>query len=145
MNVSFPIRGAAILAILAGVAAAAPWAQEPASISVRDGVFTAEQADRGEVLYEDQCAVCHGAIRQFVPEMAALLGDHNFRNAWRGRTLGEMFGYIRETMPQDAPGTLTAAETAEIVAHILRGNRLPAGEMSLPEDEEALNAIPFEP
>ena len=144
MNVSIPVRGAAILAILAGVAAA-PWAQEPASISVRDGVFTAEQADRGEVLYEDQCAVCHGAIRQFVPEMAALLGDHNFRNAWRGRSLGEMFGYIRETMPQDAPGTLTAAQTAEIVAHILRGNRLPAGEAALPGDEEALNAIPFDP
>ena len=144
MNVSIPVHGAAILAILAGVASA-PWAQEPASISVRDGVFTAEQADRGEVLYEDQCAVCHGAIRQFVPEMAALLGDHNFRNAWRGRSLGEMFGYIRETMPQDAPGTLTAAQTAEIVAHILRGNRLPAGEAALPGDEEALNAIPFDP
>ena len=56
-----------------------------------------------------------------------------------------MFGYIRETMPQDAPGTLTAAQTAEIVAHILRGNRLPAGEAPLPEDEEVLDAIPFDP
>ena len=144
MHDSFAIRGAAILAILAGVAAV-PWAQEPASIAVRDGVFTAEQADRGEVLYDEQCAVCHGAIRQFVPEMAALLGDHTFRNAWRGRTLGELFGYILETMPQDAPGTLTPAETAEIVAHILRGNRLPAGEMALPDDEETLSRIPFDP
>jgi mono/diheme cytochrome c family protein len=144
MHGSFAIRGAAILAILAGVAAV-PWAQEPASISVRDGVFTAEQADRGEVLYDDRCAVCHGAIRQFVPEMAALLGDHNFRNAWRGRTLGELFGYILETMPQDAPGTLTPGQTAEIVAHILRGNRLPAGETALPGDEETLNRIPFDP
>lgn len=144
MHVSFAIRGAAILAILAGVAAVS-WAQEPASISVRDGVFTSEQADRGEVLYDDQCAVCHGAIRQFVPEMAALLGDHTFRNAWRGRSLGELFGYILETMPQDAPGTLTPAETAEIVAHILRGNRLPAGEMALPDDEETLSRIPFDP
>ena len=92
-----------------------------ATASTRPG-----KADRGEALYDDQCAVCHGTIRQFVPEMAALLGDHNFRNAWRGRTLGELFGYILETMPQDAPGTLTAAQTAEIVAHILRGNP-PAG------------------
>ena len=144
MHVSFAIRGAAILAILAGVAAV-PWAQEPASISGRDGVFTAEQADRGEVHYDDQCAVCHGAIRQFVPEMAALLGDHTFRNAWRGRSLGELFGYILETMPQDAPGTLTPAETAEIVAHILRGNRLPVGETALPDDEETLSRIPFDP
>lgn len=144
MRVSFVVCGAAALTLAVG-AVALPAAQEPSAPSVRDGVYTDEQADRGEVLYDDQCAVCHGAIRQFVPEMAALLGDHNFRNAWRGRSLGEMFGYIRETMPQDAPGTLTAAETAGIVAHILRGNRLPAGEAALPEDEETLNAIPFDP
>ena len=144
MRVSFPIRGAATLALVAGVAAV-PAAQEPASRSARDGVYTPGQADRGEALYDDQCAVCHGTLRQFVPEMAALLGDHNFRNAWRGRTLGELFGYILETMPQDAPGTLTAAQTAEIVAHILRGNRLPTGETALPEDEETLTRIPFDP
>ena len=144
MRVSFVACGAAAFTLAVG-AVALPAAQEPSPASVRDGVYTDEQADRGEVLYDEQCAVCHGTIRQFVPEMAALLGDHNFRNAWRGRSLGEMFGYIQETMPQDAPGTLTPAQTAEIVAHILRGNRLPAGETALPEDEEALNAIPFDP
>ena len=144
MRFFFGVCGAAALT-LAVEAVALPAAQEPSAPSVRDGVYTNEQAGRGEILYDDQCAVCHGAIRQFVPEMAALLGDHTFRNAWRGRSLGEMFGYIRETMPQDEPGTLTAAETAEIVAHILRGNRLPAGETALAEDEEALNAIPFDP
>ena len=144
MRVFFRVCGAAALTLAVG-AVALPVAQEASPPSVRDGVYTAEQADRGEVLYDDQCAVCHGAIRQFVPEMAALLGDHNFRNAWRGRSLGEMFGYIRETMPQDNPSTLTPAQTAEIVAHILRGNRLPAGETALPDDEEALNAIPFDP
>ena len=144
MRVFLGVCGAAALTLAVG-AVGLPAAQETSPPSVQDGVYTAEQADRGEVLYDDQCAVCHGAIRQFVPEMAALLGDHNFRNAWRGRSLGEMFGYIRETMPQDAPGTLTAAQTAEIVAHILRGNRLPAGEMPLPENEETLNGIPFDP
>ena len=144
MRAAFRIRGAATLAFAAGVAAV-PLAQEPASVSARDGVYTAEQADRGEALYDERCAVCHGAIRAIIPEMAALLGDHIFRNAWRGRSLGELFGYVRETMPQDAPGTLTAAQTAEIVAHVLRGNRLPAGETPLPEDEEMLNGIPFDP
>ncbi len=144
MRAALRLAGAAALVLVTGVVAAAS-AQDAAAPSVRDGVYTAEQADRGEVLYDDQCAVCHGAIRQFVPEMAALLGDHNFRNYWRGRSLGEMFGYIRETMPQDGPGTLTAAQTAEIMAHILRGNRLPAGVTALPDDEETLNAIPFDP
>lgn len=144
MRAALRLAGAAAPVLAAGVVVAAP-AQEAVAPSVRDGVYKVEQADRGEALYDDQCAVCHGAIRQFVPEMAALLGDHNFRNAWRGRSLGEMFGYIRETMPQDAPGTLTAAQTAEIVAHILRGNRLPAGEAALPEDEKTLTGIPFDP
>lgn len=134
--------GAAALALAAGAAALT---QAPAAAGGQEGVYTAAQADRGAALYDEQCAVCHGAIRAIIPEMAALLGDHTFRNTWRGRSLGELFGYIRETMPQDAPGTLTAAQTAEIVAHILRGNRLPAGETPLPEDEAALDAVPFDP
>jgi mono/diheme cytochrome c family protein len=137
------LAGAAAPVLLAGVVVAP--AQETAAPSVRDGVYTVEQADRGEALYDDRCTVCHGEMRAIVPEMAALLGDHTFRNFWRGRSLGEMFGYIRETMPQDAPGTLTAAQAAEIVAHILRGNRLPAGDAALPDDEETLNGILFDP
>lgn len=143
MRAALRLAGAAAPVLLAGVVVAP--AQETAAPSVRDGVYTVEQADRGEALYDDRCTVCHGEMRAIVPGMAALLGDHTFRNFWRGRSLGEMFGYIRETMPQDAPGTLTAAQTAEIVAHILRGNRLPAGDAALPDDEDTLNGIPFDP
>jgi mono/diheme cytochrome c family protein len=144
MRAALRLAGAAAPVLVTGVVAAAS-AQDPVAPSVRDGVYTVEQADRGEAIYDERCTVCHGDIRAIIPEMAALLGDHTFRNFWRGRSLGEMFGYIRETMPQDGPGTLTAAQTAEIMAHILRGNRLPAGETALPEDEETLNAIPFDP
>ena len=31
-----------------------------ATKSVNDGVYTAEQAKRGDVLYKEQCATCHG-------------------------------------------------------------------------------------
>ena len=144
MRAALRFAGAAAPVLVTGVVAAAS-AQDPVAPSVRDGVYTVEQADRGEAIYDERCTVCHGDIRAIIPDMAALLGDHTFRNFWRGRSLGEMFGYIRETMPQDEPGTLTAAQTAAIMAHILRGNRLPAGETALPEDEETLNAIPFDP
>ena len=77
--------------------------------------------------------------------MAALLGDHTFRSNWRGRPLGDLFGMIIETMPQDAPGTLTPEETASLVAFILQGNRMPAGETELPHDSAALADIPFDP
>lgn len=109
------------------------------------GLYTPVQADRGEALYADQCASCHGALRAFVPEMAALLGDHTFRNRWTGRSLGELFGVIRDEMPQDAPGTLSPEETASLVAYILAGNRFPAGDAALSSDVEALYAVPFAP
>lgn len=114
-------------------------------VTAQDGVYTAAQADEGDALYEDRCAVCHGELDAIVPEMAVLLGDHTFRNTWRGRSLGELFEYVQETMPQDAPGTLTGEESAAIVAAILRGNRLAAGEMPLPDDPGTLHETPFDP
>ena len=110
-----------------------------------DGLYTSAQADQGEALYDDQCVSCHGTLRAFFPEMAALLGDHTFRNRWEGRTLGELFGLIQEEMPQDAPGTLSNDETASLVAHILAGNRFPAGDTALSSDIDALLEIPFAP
>ena len=134
--------GAAALVLL-GTGAAAP-AQEAAAPGTT-AAYTVEQAARGDGLYAEQCVSCHGPIRAFVPEMAALLGDHTFRSNWRGRPLSELFGMIIETMPQDAPGTLTPEETAGIVAYILQGNRVPAGETELPHDPAVLAGIPFDP
>ena len=108
-------------------------------------LYTSAQADAGEVLYDEQCVSCHGPLSAFVPEMAALLGDHTFRNRWEGRSLGELFQLIQEEMPQDAPGSLSNDETASLVAFILAGNRFPAGDTALSNDLEALNDIPFSP
>ena len=138
-----PLAAGALAAALTVAAVAAPAAQDQPR-SVNDGVYTAAQAARGQVLYDDQCASCHGPIRAFVPEMAALLGDHTFRANWRGRPLGELFGLILETMPQDAPGTLSPRQSAEIVAYILSGNRKPAGETPLADDPDQLDGIFFE-
>ena len=136
-------RGGAAVALALAAAAAAPAAQS-APRSVSNGVYTAEQAARGKALYDEQCAWCHGPLRAFVPEMAALLGDHTFRARWRGRPLGELFDLIRRTMPQDAPGSLSPAQSAELVAYILSGNRKPAGPTPLADDAERLGRIRFE-
>ena len=108
-------------------------------------LYTSAQADAGEALYDEQCVSCHGPLSAFVPEMAALLGDHTFRNRWEGRPIGELFQLIQEEMPQDAPGSLSNDETASLVAFILAGNRFPAGDTALSNDLEALNDIPFSP
>ena len=109
------------------------------------GLYATEQAERGEVVYEEKCSSCHGGLRDIAPSMAALLADRAFRSYWTGRPLGELFGMIRETMPQDDPGTLSPDETADLVAYILSGNRFSAGETALTNDIDALMEISFEP
>ncbi len=133
-----------ILAAGAALAASVVLAANGQSATA-DGLYTPAQADAGEALYDDQCLACHGSLQAFVPEMAALLGDHTFRNRWEGRSVGELFQLIQEEMPQDAPGTLSNDETASLVAYILAGNRFPAGDRALSSDLEALNEIPFAP
>ena len=135
-----PLAGAMAVLLSMGTVIAA---QAPRSLA--EGVYTADQAGRGADLYEEQCLSCHGELSAFVPELAALLADHTFRNRWRGRSLGELFELIQVEMPQDAPGTLSFTETAELVAYILQGNRIPTGETPLTKDLEQLSQIPFEP
>ena len=140
------LRGAVALSmtLVVGVGATVP-ARQPASPSVADGIYTTAQADRGQVLYEEQCVRCHGAVTQVTPEMAALLADHTFRARWRGRSLGELFEVIQVTMPQDDLGSLSSSQTTDLVAYILSGNRRPPGDVALTDDVEALTEIPFDP
>ena len=110
------LRGVAVLTLVSvsvvGTVAQAPW-------SVRTGVYTTAQAEQGRAVYDDQCVSCHGQLTAFVPEMAALLADHTFRSRWEGRSLGELFSLILEEMPQDAPGSLSAEQTADLIAYLL--------------------------
>ena len=130
---------ASVLTLVAvgGMAARAP-------SSRRDGIYTDTQAEQGRAVYDDLCVLCHGPMRAIVPEVAALLADHTFRNRWQGRSLGELFELIRDTMPQDDPGTLSPEQTADLVAYILNGNRQPAGDVTLTADVAQLSLIPFE-
>ena len=108
--------------------------------SVWDGVYTDEQATRGETAYEQECATCH---------LADLLGDgiapaltgaaFDFR--WSDLSVGDMFVALRATMPQGAPASLSPQGYADIVSYMLMRNDFPAGETELPTDEEALNQI----
>ncbi len=127
---------------LVSVSVVGTLAQAPSS--VRDGIYTTKQAERGQAVYDDQCVSCHGQLTAFVPEMAALLADHTFKSRWQDRTLGDLFEVIQVEMPQDAPGTLSPQQTANLVAYILSGNRLPAGEVPLPVTVEQLRQIPFD-
>jgi S-disulfanyl-L-cysteine oxidoreductase SoxD len=120
---------------------AASVALQAAPRSVKDGVYTTAQASAGKTAYADLCASCHGTMASATPDMAPLLNDYVFQDTWKNRSVGDLFERIRNTMPQNAPSTLSPQRTAEIVAYILSANQLPAGNEALAEDLGVLKQI----
>ena len=107
--------------------------------TVGQGVYTAAQANRGEAIYRKECAACHGD--SLAGQVGPPLSGDGFLAVWNTEPLSELAGKIRNTMPQGAPGSLTAQETADILAHILRVAGFPAGSTDLHADEAALKQI----
>jgi S-disulfanyl-L-cysteine oxidoreductase SoxD len=108
-------------------------AASPSSRTVWDGVYTADQAARGNNLFLANCAECHGANLQGASSKA-LVGDV-FWTDWREQTVDALLTYISKNMPfsEDGSlaGTLSASTYVDIVAHILSANELPAGTQEL--------------
>lgn len=121
------------LLALAAMFPASVMAQEKTSTS--DGVYSREQAARGDEIYQMLCRSCHS------PE------SHNggtFGATWSGKPLAGLFDYIRERMPKNEPGTLSPQEVADVLAYLLKLNRMPQGFEDLPADSATLKKIRFE-
>ena len=111
-----------------------------ASRTSNDGVFTADQAKRGDVIYKEACATCHGDNLEGSGPMPPLAGK-DFLTNWTGKTVGELFEKTQTTMPATAPGTLTPAQAADLTAHMLNSSGFPAGATELEAKVEALMQI----
>jgi cytochrome c553 len=122
---------------------ASPPAAVPGSQSVLDGVFTDEQAKRGEDANVATCAHCHGKQLEGGEEAPALAGQ-NFMSSWKGSTVGDLVNRARRTMPEDDPGSLTLQQYTDVAAYVLRQNHYPAGKTELPIEEEKQKLIKFE-
>ncbi|OFW29603.1 MAG: hypothetical protein A3H97_01545 [Acidobacteria bacterium RIFCSPLOWO2_02_FULL_65_29] len=109
--------------------------------TVWDGVYTEAQATRGEALWGDTCAKCHGADLTG-GDAPGLIGSE-FGGNWDDLTLGDLADRVRISMPQDNPQSLTREQVADLLALILRRNRLPAGATDLPSQAEALRTIKY--
>jgi mono/diheme cytochrome c family protein len=103
--------------------------------SVKAGVYTAAQADRGQTLYRSKCASCHAPNR---------FTDDLFYASFAGKPLWEMFDVISDSMPEDNPGSLKKEEYADVIAYLLKLNKFPDGATELPIDKDALSAIMME-
>jgi mono/diheme cytochrome c family protein len=118
--------------VLAVSALAAPLA---AQASGAEGRYSADQASRGEAVYRRECGECHS------------IKDHSnedFRFSWNGRSALQLFESIRNTMPEENPGSLTRQQYADIVAYLMKANGMPSGPRPLTPDSTALKAARFE-
>ena len=115
-----------------------------AAKSINEGVYSEAQAMRGDVLYKEQCATCHGDNLEGSGPMPALAGK-DFLASWQGKTVGDLFEKTHTTMPATAPGSLTPAQAADIVSFMLSASKFKAGAMELEPKLEVLQQIKIEP
>ncbi|MEZ5288682.1 MAG: hypothetical protein R2712_28515 [Vicinamibacterales bacterium] len=101
--------------------------------TVWDGVYTEEQATRGAAAYSRDCSSCHQddlAGDGFAPG----LSGPEFAAAWEGLTLGDLLERVRVSMPPSNPGGTPVTDKVDIIAHILKSNRFPAGSTEMTAD-----------
>jgi S-disulfanyl-L-cysteine oxidoreductase SoxD len=114
------------------------------SRSVWDGVYTGEQAERGEPKYKEHCALCHGENLEGDEEDPPLSGAP-FMTNWDGLPLGDLYVRIHRDMPLNwKVGKLNPDVCADILAYMLSVNGFPRGGVELPHAPEVLNQIRFQ-
>ena len=134
-SLSFLIGTAALL-----LATSARTASSQAMPSVWDGIYTVDQAQRGKEQYQKSCSACHGPNMEG-QGMAAALSGETFRTSWSGKSVFDLIIRIQTTMPQDDPGSLSAAASRDIVAFVIQTNGFPAGTSEIMADSAALKRI----
>ena len=122
----------------AAAGAAGLWAWDAvAQTGPVPGPFTDAQAEAGKAVYEGKCAVCHESGGETVRLVSA-----GFTDAWKTRNTRDLYSRIKTTMPLSNPGSLSDAETAQVVAYILKGNGAKPGTTDFtPATSVAINTI----
>ena len=117
----FTILVAALAAVTGAILVAQEDNTEP---SVWDGVYSSDQADRGQKVYEATCARCHGA--DLTGGRARPLVGESFVRDWGGLTLDSVLTRAK-TMPPGAAGSLAEERYLDILAYVLSKNDFPIG------------------
>lgn len=90
-----------------------------------DEATPASQQDRGEDVYFASCSMCHnddlsGGAMHAAPPLA---GDA-FKARWNGRTAADLLTLTRSTMPEGQPQSLGEQAYLDVVAFILKSNKV---------------------
>jgi mono/diheme cytochrome c family protein len=109
-----------VTALLGAAALDGSTAQAGGKRSTSDGVFTAAQAERGKVVYEQSCKNCHQA--EFYAERLQL---------WQNKSVGALFESLSTTMPADNVGSLATSEYIDVLAYVFSITGSPTGTTEL--------------
>lgn len=96
------------------------------------GVYSPGQAERGQAAHKVSCLGCHGA-ENYTGE--------TFEKAWLNRTVFDFLDRLRNTMPDDNPGSVKHEDYVDIIAYILSVNGYPPGEKDLSYSEDSLRLV----
>ena len=106
-----------------------------ASASARtsmSGIFSQKQASAGRNVYAMQCSACHSTSTHTGPA---------FMKSWQGRTVWDLYTFLKDNMPQSEPGALSDQEYIQVVTYMLSLNKMPAGDHDLAVDQAVLKSI----
>lgn len=126
---------AGIVAALVAVAAVS--GQAPIDVS-----YTRSQARRGEQLYQQRCAACHGEdVNGDGNGITPALFGPAFAANWGGLPLSELLQRIQLEAGQSTPAGLTRAQQADVLAFLLQMNEIVDGPAELPSTVDALARV----
>ena len=94
--------------------------------TVADNVYSETQAQNGAQIYDKKCASCHDG-----GTMGPELWGSAFLERWRKKDAEALYKTIVDTMPQEAPATLSEADTLNVIAYILQQNEFAPGSSAL--------------
>ena len=115
-------------------------AASPSGKTNWDGVFTEQQAQRGQQVYQRACSACHLESLQGDDVSPALVGK-GFLARFSGLSAHEMVQNLRASMPQNAPDSLGDRAYIDLVSYLLKANGSKTGALELPLDVAELEKI----
>ncbi|GAB1263526.1 hypothetical protein [Aurantivibrio infirmus] len=111
-------------------AASAPEVLYAETKSLKDGVYTAEQAESGKAVYQQFCSACH--VPAFYQDKL---------NVWKNQPLSGLYDSIVTSMPGDNPGALLLQEYTDVLAYIFSTLNYPSGETALNHEDGSMESI----
>ena len=106
------------------------------------GIYTSDQAARGEAAYRARCAACHGAALEGTDDGPSLAG-RDFRADWNNANIADLFEKIQYTMPANRSARLSDKQIADVLAYILQFNGFPPGSSGLSPSVDDLRGVRF--